>query len=333
MYLNNRGLLLSTAIIISIGLSSCFVVPKEPEKIDFPEITSGEVTYDVVDITRQDLVDSVSTYGSFEPEVQEGLFFKYAGGRLLDLYVEEEDLVPEGMVLATLNVSGLENQIKLQEIALEKAHIRLELLDVAGSNRYEHRMAELDVQSAEIQLRDSHEKLDNNRIVAPFYGIITYIGAEEGDLIQPFVPIISLENIDTLILECDPGFSQHLRAEMEVDVELNNKMYKGTVIRGYWDIIELGLDALEEESVLIDVPGIPADTERGEAGKITVIEGESKNTIAIQKTHVKTFGDRTFVYLLRDGVKVEQDIVLGLETRSKVEVLEGLSEGDKLIAR
>jgi RND family efflux transporter MFP subunit len=332
MHLNNLGLTLSIIITI-LGLSSCFVVPKEPEKIDFPEIHSGEVSFHVVDVERQDLVNSITLFGSFEPALKERLFFKYAGGRVLDVYAEEDELVLEGKVLATLNVSGLENQIKLQEIALEKARIRLELLDISGSNKYEHRLAVLEVQSAEIRLGDSREKLDNNRIVAPFDGIVTHIGVEEGDLVQPFEPIISLENTDKLILECDPSFAQHLLQGVEVEVELRNTMYSGVVTQGYRDIMDQGIAALEEESVLIDVPTIPGDTERGESGRITFIEGESKDTIVVQKNHVKTFGDRTFVYLLRDGVKVEQDIVLGLETRSKAEVLEGLVEGDQLIAR
>ena len=333
MHLFNRASMLATVTLVVIVQSSCFVVPKEPEKIDFPEIRSGEVTYYVVDIKRQSLVNSISIFGVFQPKVREGLFFKYSGGRLLDLYVEEEDEVSEGQVLATLNVSGLDSQIKLQEIALDKARIRLELLEVTGTNRYEYQMAELDVQSAEIRLHDSHEKLGNNRIVAPFDGVVTYIAAEVGDFVQPFEPVISLENLDKMILECDPNAARHLREGMEVDVELNNEMYKGVVIRGYRDIISFGLEALKEEKVQIDVPGIPAETERGEPGRITVVAGESKDTIVVQKTHVKTFGERTFVHLLRDGVKVEQDIVLGMETRSKVEVLEGLSVGDQLIVK
>jgi macrolide-specific efflux system membrane fusion protein len=316
-----------------MALASCFVIPDEPEKIDFPQIRTGEVNYHVTEVKRQDLVNSVTVYGSFQPALREGLYFKYTGGRLLDLFVEEEDRVVQGQVLATLNVTGLDNQIKLQEIALEKARTRLEMLAVTGSNRYEYRMAELDVASAEVRLEESRGELGNNRIVAPFGGVITYIAADVGDFVQPFDPIISLENMDKLVLECDPRSTQHLREGMGVQVEVDDETYPGTVVRAYRDIIALGLEALDEEKAIIDVPGIPADTKRGEPGRVTVVLDEARDTIVVQKSYVKEFGDRSFVYVLRDGVKVEQDVVLGLETRSRVEIVEGLSEGDQLIIK
>jgi hypothetical protein len=95
----------------------------------------------------------------------------------------------------------------------------------------------------------------------------------------------------------------------------------------------LGYEALEEEKVEIEVSNLPADTVRGETARVTVVTGEARNAIVIHKTLVRTFNERTFVHLLRNGVKVEQDVVIGLETRSKVEIIEGLSEGDRLILR
>ena len=136
MNLLARAILLC-AIPALLGLSSCFVVPKEPEKNDFPEIRSGEISYNVEEVKRQDLTNSFSVFGVFQPVRKESLFFKYSGGRLLELFVEEEDEVSEGDVLARLNVSGLENQLRLQEISLEKAQIVLEILKI-GFFRFEN---------------------------------------------------------------------------------------------------------------------------------------------------------------------------------------------------
>lgn len=314
-------------------LTSCFVVPKEPEKIDFPEIRSGEITYDVREVKLVDLVNSVITYGYFEPAVKERLFFKYAGGRLSDLYVEQDDIVEKGQLLATLNISGLRNQIRLQEIALQKAELRLQLLTVSNANSYELQMANLDVEAAKIRHLDSLEKLENNSLKAPFDGEITFVGAEEGDYVEPFVPVLSIINDENLIFECDPERARHLREDMEVEIEVNNEKYRGIVVQTYEDILFLGEDALKEHKVQIEVFDIPAHTERGELGRMEIILEESKNTIAIQKTVVHTFGQRIFVYVLRNGIKVEQDIAVGMETRTKIEVSEGLTVGDLVIIR
>jgi len=315
------------------SLTSCFVVPKEPEKIDFPEISAGEITYDVREVKRADLVNSVITYGYFEPAVKERLFFKYAGGRLSDLYVEQDDTVKKGQLLATLNISGLNNQIRLQEIALQKAELRLKLLTVSNANSYELQMAGLDVEAAQIRYRDFQEKLDNNSLRAPFDGEITFVGAEEGDYVEPFVPVLSIINDENLIFECDPDRARHLREDMEVEIEVDGKRYRGIVVQTYEDILFLGEDALEEHKVQIEVFDIPDDMERGELGRMEIVLEESKSTISVQKTDVHTFGQRTFVYLLKNGIKVEQDIAVGMQTRTKIEVTEGLEAGDLVIIR
>ncbi len=320
-------------MLLALELGSCFIVPNEPDSIDFPEIRTGEVTYHVEEVKRQDLLDSVTVYGQFQPTLRKRLFFEFSGGKLLYLDVDEGDHFTAGQVLATLNVSGLENQIELQEIAMEKAKIRYALQDASGSNKYERRIAELDVLSAEILLADKLEKLANSRIIAPFDGVVTRIGAEVGDFVNAFVPLISVESPDTLRLECDPKSAQRLWEGMEVEVEMRDKSYMGIVTRSYRDIIALGLEALDNERVWIEVAGIPADTQSGETARVTAVTAEARNAVVIKKNLVKNFGDRTFVYLLRDQEKVDQDVVIGLETRLKVEILDGLSEGDQLIVK
>ncbi|MAG13141.1 MAG: hypothetical protein CMN78_00945 [Spirochaetales bacterium] len=331
--LTAQRFMLAITVFTVTSLISCFVVPKEPEKIDFPEISTGEIKYDVREVKREDLVNSVITYGYFEPAVKERLFFKYAGGRLSDLYVEQDDMVTKGQTLATLNISGLENQIKLQEIALQKAELRLKLLTVSNANAFEVQMARLDVEAAQIRSADLQEKLDNNSIKAPFDGEITFVGAEEGDYVEPFVPVLSIVNDDELIFECDPERARHLREDMEVEIEVDDIKYRGVVVQTYEDILFLGENALKENKVQIDVFDVPESMERGELGRLEIILEESHDTISVQKSDVHTFGQRTFVYVLRNGIKVEQDIAVGLQTRTKVEVTEGLEDGDLVIIR
>jgi membrane fusion protein, macrolide-specific efflux system len=323
---------LITALLV-FGLCSCFVVPNEPAKLDFAEIRTGDVTYHVDEIKRQDLTNSLAIYGVFRPAQRAMLFFRSGPGMLEDLYVEDSDQVSKGMTLATLSVSGLENQIMLQKIELEKAKIGLELQAVAATNRYVQRLAELDVESAEIRLAERLTRLDGNRIIAPFNGVITRIAGEVGDFVYPFVPFMRLEGLDELVLECDPKSLKQLLEGTVVEVELREDTYKGVVVRSYRDIVALGTEALDDEKVKIEVAGIPADTESGESARVTVVTDEVKNAIAIRKNLVKSMRDRTYVYLLRNGVKVEQDVVVGLETRTRVEITEGLSEGDQLVVK
>lgn len=322
----------TTAVVIFL-LTSCFVVPKEPDKIDFPEIDTGEITYDVQEIRLGNIVNSISTYGHFTPAVKDQLFFRYIGGRLADLYVKLDEVVSKGDVLASLDVGGLDSDLRLQEIEFEKVQLSYDMLVKTGASAFERRMAELDLESAQIRLKDMRDRKANAQLIAPFDGQITAVSYKEGDFVEPFAPVIRIENMSKLILECDPQRSRHLLADMEVLVEIGNEERIGKVVQAYDDIFALGEDALDKEQVRIEVADIPADVERNDLGRIETVLQESLNTIVVQKTYVHTFGQRIYVYLLKNGIKVEQDIVLGIETKTKVEVVEGLKPGDLLIIR
>jgi len=309
------------------------VVPKEPEQIDFPPVSNVEVNYDVVEATRSDLISSISLFGTVQPGTRESLFFKYSNGRVTDVFVEEDQQVNRGTVLATLNVQGLEHQIELRRIALEKAQLKYQMLEAGGANRIELRMAELDVQSSSIQLADTQDRYDDNTLTAPFDGVITYIGVEEGDYAEAFQPVMTIVDLSHMIVECDPQGARDLKANAEVSVEIDQVVYTGHVTQAYEDIISLGVDALDKEKVQIEVPDMPHDIERGTSAKVTHEIARVENAIVIRRSYLHTFGDRTFVYLLKDGVKVEQDVELGLQTNSRVEVTDGLSVGDQIIVR
>ena len=55
------------------------------------------------------------------------------------------------------------------------------------------------------------------------------------------------------------------------------------------------------------------------------------DTVIVPKKAVKSLADRNYVNLLVDGVKVEQDVELGIEDNDKVEILSGLSGGEEII--
>ena len=54
--------------------------------------------------------------------------------------------------------------------------------------------------------------------------------------------------------------------------------------------------------------------------------------LCIPSEVVNTSADGDFVYVLRDGIVEKQEIELGIASDSKVEVVKGLQEGDKVVS-
>lgn len=55
------------------------------------------------------------------------------------------------------------------------------------------------------------------------------------------------------------------------------------------------------------------------------------DTVIVPQKAVKKLDVRNYVNLLVDGVKIEQDVELGIEDNDNVEILSGLSGGEEII--
>lgn len=323
---------------LALVLGGCFVIPRDSDPLDFPAITVGEVQYSTEEVKRQDLVNSVVTYGVFVPAVSQELYFKYRSGQITDVFVKTGERVSKGQVLVTLNILGLEPQIELQRISLEKARVRLELLKATGANRYEQRMAELDVRAAEVQVGASEAQLAGGRLVAPFAGVVTTVNVEEGDSIEPFATALEITDPGALVLECGDAQARNLVVGMSVDVEVDGTHLAATVVNapsmytGTSDTARKTTNPrAKSPTVRLMVEGIPRTVKANDLGRVEIVLQKRSNVVAVPKEAVHVFADRTYVYVLDQGTRRERNVETGMETPTEIEILKGLAEGDLVI--
>jgi len=70
-------------------------------------------------------------------------------------------------------------------------------------------------------------------------------------------------------------------------------------------------------------PGMTAD--------LDIIIGRAEDVLCVPKEAVTERDGRTIVMLIKDGKPVPQPVITGLEDNVKVEIKEGLEEGDKVV--
>ena len=70
----------------------------------------------------------------------------------------------------------------------------------------------------------------------------------------------------------------------------------------------------------------------GVSAKVELAVADKEMVLCIPSEVVNTSADGDFVYVLRDGTVEKQEIELGIASDSKVEVVKGLQEGDKVVS-
>ena len=321
------------------GLSGCFLVSEEKDRLAPPLVEAPEVQYDVKEVKRRPLfVNSIRIAGSLAPVRKQELYFK-AGGRVDRLFISREDFylrkgnvpVRKGDILAELDSGNLASQVQRQALQLEKTQNTYELKKTLGANVYELRNAAIDVRLAELLLEELQDSLARRRLVAPFSGVVTLFDAEEGEYVEPYAPVMVVIDPTEIVLECTGDAVRRFRTGMEATVTYQGEDYRGRVIASTEDSPDSSV--FEEKEMIVDVERLPADAAIGDTATIGLVLERAEEAIVLRKDAIYQYAGRSYVNVLKDGLKEEREVELGIETTVEVEIVSGLEEGELVIIR
>ncbi len=169
--------------------------------------------------------NSISYPGIVRASKKVDLAFKIVGGRIVQFPVEgkEGQYVNEGDLLVKLDTTDLEVNLKNAEAQMKKGEAayglaqteyfrekRIYNTDPGASStsilhqqRRRYEIASADMQSAQAALDNAANQLSYTSLHAPFSGVIAKTYANNYQVVQPFRPILSLQDISKLEIHVD----------------------------------------------------------------------------------------------------------------------------------
>ncbi len=352
-----KSVALFLCIVLAFSLSGCFLLPKEASAPELPLVTpySGE-EYLTAQVSRGDfsLIREVSF--SFQPTRREKLSFNMVGKEYGTVFVSAGDTVTAGQLVASLDVTDVEQRIASVDAEIARLTIKLEEAETAYDLAVETekltgspstvssdaRAADAAFYKASLELQKGKKdellaERESLRLYATIDGTVTYAKA--------LYPGAVSNKTDTVVTITDAASSvfsavtdQHklfpLGSEFTV---ISDGIEYTCIVR---DAAELGIENSESnkaqgrEVVCLEVIG--AETPSGSSAKGTVtIEIDSRHDVLmLPKRAVFMVEDSYYVYLEdENGLKNAREIQCGLESDKWIEVISGLSEGDNVILR
>lgn len=146
-------------------------------------------------------------------------------GQIKQIYVKEGQRVRKGQILAKLNTSTLEKNIEEVKTGLEYAKIiykkQKNLWDQKIGSEVDYLNAKNAKEGLEDKLKSLEAQIELAHIKAPFSGIIDDIIQKEGELASPGLPLMSLINLQDLLINADVAetYLPVLKKGDNVDVE------------------------------------------------------------------------------------------------------------------
>jgi RND family efflux transporter MFP subunit len=287
-------------------------------------------------------------------------------GRIVQIKVDTGQAVPRGALLAVIEDAEIVQQVERsratiavgeasisqREAELNNARAELErnqkLLDAGLLSRQQfeeaqtrYKVAQSQLELARAQRRQSdaeHRELNirhgQTRVYSPMAGYVAKRHVDVGALVNPSTPIVTVVNVNTMVIEANASerdiarIKPGSRATVTLD-SLPGQSYEGRVMR-----ISPMLDPQTRNGIVeIEIQN-RGGTLKGEMfAKADLDLGTTREATLVPRDALVYRGDQPGVYLIEEGTARFRPVETGLTQEDRVEVLNGLKEGETVITR
>ena len=183
-------------------------------------------------------------------------------------------------------------------------------------------------------LRTATVVRDYVTIVASSSGYVVKRFVAPGVLVQPGMPIFKIAQIDRVRLQANVGEKDvaSIRAGSSVTVTTvgTNQPVTSARVTAVFPFVDQGARTAVVEA-LVDNPGrrlLP-----GQYVTMQFSTGERSDAAVVPRSAVARMGGKATVWVVRDGRAESRTVSTGLEDPDRVEITQGLADGDVVVAR
>lgn len=327
--MNRKVVYLIAAAAVLVGCSGNS--EKTQAKIEAAAVKAAPIVR-VMPAQKQD-VEQYETYSSTVQAYATNNIVPQSGNRIQKIYVEVGDFVSAGQVLAEMDRVQLDQaHLKYVNDSSEFDRVR-RLFEQGGVSQSDFEAMELSCKVS----RSTYQNLEENTILrSPINGVVTARNYDRGDMYSMSQPIFTVQQISPVKLLVAISESDYTRVKRGDPAVITTDAVPGVTFSGKVERIFPTVDAASHTvNVEIHVTNSNRTLRPGMYAKVKLTFGKNRSIVIPDSAVQKQQGSgQKIVFTLGDGdVAIQKFVKLGRHFESSYEVLEGLSEGEKVIVK
>jgi macrolide-specific efflux system membrane fusion protein len=339
----NRKNLINLILLTFLLLSACSTAATNEESTPTPLPTPIIPTKPTYTVQLGEIVNQLDFTGRIVPVVQEELSFT-SGGHVDKVFVKKGDQVTKGQILAQLDTGNRDFDLKRAQIHLDMANINLELTKLntpsyAKTYDLQVQIQEKNVELAQLALDELEALVAASQIVSPMDGQVMALYVAEDDMAEAYKPLIIVADTNQLEVSAEPSSStlSELAEGMEVEIQsqvVNKDSIQGVIRSLPYPYGKSSTNSGSDTSVRIQLftDPIKAGYGLGDLVKVLVTLEKKEAVLWLPPQAIRTFEGRKFV-VIKDGEgRRRVDVKIGIANLDRVEIIEGVSEGQTIEA-
>lgn len=344
------------AVLVSCMLALCGCNSKqEDEKASILVTNDAASSYEMTQAQRGKIQKTKVLVANYQQVRSENLSFQADGRRLSGVYVSLGDTVKKGDLLAEVYcddekeaLAELEYQIKTLEMKMGHLQEQKEL-ELTQMSRKKNSMTDSEYETKVAELEDDY------RLQTEDMEDMIYITRMQYDEVYRWVEgckiYATMDGTVTYLRDTGSGFVSW-RGDKVITVSDSAEcafLCDDVEYASYFDVGETYVFAtstgIEYETVLTEVDvdekimrfelKVPQyNMTLGQRVLYSLVLDEKEDVLSIPKSAVYYAGDKAYVYYFdEEGNRQIKNITVGLQADSRVEVTDGLAEGEEVILR
>ena len=306
-----------------------------------------EVPVSVTELTPKTIEAFINTTGTVYPLQEVTLATEMAGDYKLqknrangELYALG-DKVEAGDVIIKIDDEEYRNSIRIKsreldlDISKQEYDKQKVLYEKGGVTLRELKNAEIKYINTQYDIENARLNLAKMSIEAPFNGVIAELPYfTQGTKVKNATEVLRIVNYEELFLEANLPEKYYADVKEQMEVYITNYNVKEDTLKG---IITQKAPAIDPDArtfkTFITIENPEGKLLPGMFVKADLVAKRREDVVVIPKELIRGRGRSQSVFIADKGYAEERRITTGIENNDYVEVVNGLSIGDRLITR
>jgi len=197
-------------------------------------------------------------------------------------------------------------------------------------------MLNLNLEGIQLGIEELERQIADARLVAPFDGKVLSVGIDPGDYASAFSTVMVLADPAELEITAELGVEDlsEMALGQEALITLRNRpeeAFGGSVRQLPYPYGGGTTDASDDDPAVHIAIAEDVELAPGELATVVIVLEEKENVLWLPPAAIRTFQGRDFVVVQLDEGQQRVDILLGIETDERVEIVQGLEEGQVVV--
>jgi macrolide-specific efflux system membrane fusion protein len=352
--------ILSPTVLIAVLVLEACSASGEPasneEPTPTPLPTTAVLANPTYTVQRGEVIETVRLSGRIAPVSQQVLFFTI-DGRVRTVYVTNDETVQAGTVIADLEgVGDLQQQLDMSQLRLQRSQINAEIAQLnfdlfvaqtpKGSTIYDKRLAiqrlqlelaNIDVEEASLGIQELQDSLGKYQLVAPMDGQVISLQLGAGSQVRAYNSIGTVANVNQLEASSSEITNDILnKLEVGMIATLVPASGLGQPVTGsVRRLPQTGASSLQQDDTIrisLDTSPAEAGYSMGDLVNVAIVVTRKEDVLWIPPQTIRTYSGRKFVVVQEGNVQQRVDVILGVIGETRVEIVEGLTEGQVVVS-